>query len=1075
MSHALLLRLALSPHWSLHTALQYLSNYSDHVGISHYITRRMSEIDNEQLREVWGFICHLLVTRPSKSAALEVFVVEQAEASTHILLMTLWFMQAHLRDLSVSSRNSESFAICERVILQCHEMIYGEVPIASLHPYSTTKTKPEGGFRLLRRKIKPVVAPTLVGIGAFLAGAPGMPLLTPIIGKVAVEQSRRYDTHQKLRSLQPKDDDTATRQLSQDAKQSQEEANETEGDTTDGTDEMDPEGVLSESPLQPKPLPLPPTESSSQQTTPRKLFRRKTIGASQTSPHLPLRKGLPKGSLSIDPFSQLDFESKSRDKPKSPYLSSPSLQIPHSTRKSESAESVSDKYDIPTQGLLLRKHFCRTEVQFFLTLESISNRLLVVPKLARVSALRAELTALNHQLPAEICVPMWCTSSDARQPSKDVGQPHHRVVRIPPGECVVLNSAERAPFLLLIEILEGEMDFDPNKRSNKEVLRRMTSSGASESHVPFRSPHSRSIASTTMTPSGSLQRMGSSYGFPPEPPAEQPQAPLLFSPESNDEEMDLVEQVFGAEHSTLLTSADLNETIVLPTPPRNKALDVAAWSRTTSNPSTPRLDMGRTLPSSPPLTPASTNGLGISFPVHLTDPSSSQIAGHSQFRTEELSLQDYADRMSTAAAMLAQLNASLVRDTVTTIHVPGAPPPPTSSGHWIPGTSWITGSSASIQSPYHGDFNGGSSRMKLQRAEADAIRERIMKEMNALEEQRMERMSENERNASVSVRSANRGMENTEDEGIIRRELNKVDPSAAIFSESWAAKKSRIRSASPYGHLANWDCTSVIVKAGADLRQEQLAINLIHEFGKIWKEEHCRCFVRPFRILITGANSGLIETIPDAISIHSIKKAEYARRLAAGRFEYVTLYDHFVSAYGPAHTAKFAHAQRNFAQSLAGYSLATYFLQIKDRHNGNILLDRDGHLVHIDFGFILSNSPGNLGFEAAPFKFPSEYLEVLGGLDSVHYREFKEQFHAGFEAARKHCGRIITLVELMQSESALPCFANSGAQTSHNLRERFQLNNSLLSDHIDKLIVTSLANTWTRLYDSYQYYSQSIL
>ena len=35
-------------------------------------------------------------------------------------------------------------------------------------------------------------------------------------------------------------------------------------------------------------------------------------------------------------------------------------------------------------------------------MENISNRLLVVPKPARVSALRAELTALNHMLPAEV-------------------------------------------------------------------------------------------------------------------------------------------------------------------------------------------------------------------------------------------------------------------------------------------------------------------------------------------------------------------------------------------------------------------------------------------------------------------------------------------------------------------------------------------------------------------------------------------------------------------------------------------------------------------------------------------------
>ena len=42
------------------------------------------------------------------------------------------------------------------------------------------------------------------------------------------------------------------------------------------------------------------------------------------------------------------------------------------------------------------------QVQFLLGLETISNRLLVVPRPARVSALRAELTNLNHKLPAEV-------------------------------------------------------------------------------------------------------------------------------------------------------------------------------------------------------------------------------------------------------------------------------------------------------------------------------------------------------------------------------------------------------------------------------------------------------------------------------------------------------------------------------------------------------------------------------------------------------------------------------------------------------------------------------------------------
>ena len=50
-----------------------------------------------------------------------------------------------------------------------------------------------------------------------------------------------------------------------------------------------------------------------------------------------------------------------------------------------------------------------------------------------------------------------------------------------------------------------------------------------------------------------------------------------------------------------------------------------------------------------------------------------------------------------------------------------------------------------------------------------------------------------------------------------------------------------------------------------------------------------------FRILITGESSGLVETITDAVSVHSIKKSEYARRMAEGGFGHVSLLDHYVN------------------------------------------------------------------------------------------------------------------------------------------------------------------------------------
>ena len=83
------------------------------------------------------------------------------------------------------------------------------------------------------------------------------------------------------------------------------------------------------------------------------------------------------------------------------------------------------------------------------------------------------------------------------------------------------------------------------------------------------------------------------------------------------------------------------------------------------------------------------------------------------------------------------------------------------------------------------------------------------------------------------------------------------------------------------------------------------------------------------------------------------------------------------------------------------------------RHNGNILLDAEGHLIHIDFGYILSISPRNLGFETSPFKLTQELIDVMGGVKSDMFEYFKILMLQGLVAARKHHERIINIVEIM--------------------------------------------------------------
>ncbi|KAF9520910.1 hypothetical protein BS47DRAFT_1370329 [Hydnum rufescens UP504] len=1064
LSHALLLRLFQSPsYFSVHLALQYLSTYHSHIGITHYITGRLREVEPSKLDDVWGFICHLLVTRPSKSCALETFVVGRAEGSTHSALLTLWFMQAYLSDLSTTRRNTASFAICQRVLLKVQNIIFGDPPITSSTPYASLASPITGPSRFWKRKVKPRVAPAIVGIAAVLAGTPGMPQLSMTTGLVAIEQGRVTDDVRESRPFHATADaDYVAHILSPSISPPANLSPESDGDDDEvqssEEEDVDTFGRMSTMAKLILPPDLKPEKMSLQGGSLRRTFSlsRKTAVGAMTSPAL-VRKRTSRTMGHLQP---------------PPSQSTPSLSLRTSIVQPHQnvVDAILQHLDSVTQSQLLQSHYCRSEVQFLLALESISNRLLVVPKLARLSALRAELTVLNHKLPAEVDIPMWTSDADSPTHSpKGPNRGHNRIVRIPPGECVVLNSAERAPYLLLIEILVGELDFVPLKRANKEILRRIITkehkiqqSRRSDAGQPpdlnslprangkpsFADSHSHASLAhhSALTSPTTIE----SVSFPtvPSPP------PASFEPQ--EEEMDLVEQLYGTDLSVRTHPAELSDSIVLPPTPKNKALDIATWSTPSPHSTSPARV---TMYASEQATEHLLSPLSSLVP---SDPVSND-ARHSHHRV--LSLEDYSERMRTAAIMLAQLNANLVREA----------PDPTWSGAAL---NWITGSRPRSLSDAAAQQAAAPTRMKLQHAEATAIRDKIMQEMMALEEERMERMKETPENVvTVGIGERQVSTQTAEDEGIVRRELNKVDPSAAVFRESWVTKKARIRAASPYGHLAAWDCLSVIVKTGADLRQEQMAVQLIQIFDNIWQQENCGCWVRHFRILITGSNSGLVETVKDAVSIHSIKKAEYARRLAEGRFGHVTLMDHFVAAYGDPSSAKFARAQRCFVKSLAGYSLVTYFLQIKDRHNGNILLDREGHLIHIDFGFLLSNSPGNMGFEAAPFKFPVEYVEVLGGVDSGPFNEFKRLFREGFEAARKHCDSIITIVELMQKDSTLPCFSAFGEQTSQLLRDRFQqgLPHSVVGDHVDRLIMSSMGSAWTRLYDSFQYYSQSIL
>ncbi|WOG97251.1 hypothetical protein DCAR_0416591 [Daucus carota subsp. sativus] len=293
--------------------------------------------------------------------------------------------------------------------------------------------------------------------------------------------------------------------------------------------------------------------------------------------------------------------------------------------------------------------------------------------------------------------------------------------------------------------------------------------------------------------------------------------------------------------------------------------------------------------------------------------------------------------------------------------------------------------------------------------------------------------------------------------------------SDALSGELWEVKKLRIRNASVHGKLPGWDLRSLIVKSGDDCRQEHLAVQLISHFYDIFQEAGLPLWLRPYEVLVTSSYTALIETIPDTASLHSLK-SRYPNISSLRQF--------FVDKYQE-NSPNFKLAQRNFVESMAGYSLVCYLLQVKDRHNGNLLLDEEGHIIHIDFGFMLSNSPGGVNFESAPFKLTRELLEVMDsdaeGVPSEFFDYFKVLCIQGFLTCRKHAERVILLVEMLQ-DSGFPCF-KGGPRAIQNLRKRFHL--SLTEEQCVSLVlslISSSLDAWrTRQYDYYQRVLNGIL
>ena len=164
-----------------------------------------------------------------------------------------------------------------------------------------------------------------------------------------------------------------------------------------------------------------------------------------------------------------------------------------------------------------------------------------------------------------------------------------------------------------------------------------------------------------------------------------------------------------------------------------------------------------------------------------------------------------------------------------------------------------------------------------------------------------------------------------------------------------------------------------------DVRTDRLAMAIGYWIMALTEQVHIHLYdVFPF-----SQNMGCVTMIPNATTLYDVRTQ-------------CSLLN-FLLTNNPTETV--ATVRERIVASCAGACLLAFTIGLGDRHLENIMVTRDGYLVHVDFGYVLGDDPKHV---STPMRITEDMVDAIGGKTSANFVSFVQRTQRGYEAMRLH-------------------------------------------------------------------------